>query len=87
MRAGGILKVKALFMGKPLSGKVITARNRTGNENTMFLTSRTDANGICSFKLFRKGEWFIHGSQMIPCPDKADSDWESFWASYSFEIQ
>ncbi len=87
MHAGGILNAKVLFMGKPLSGKVITARNRTGNENTVFLTSRTDANGICSFKLSRKGEWFIHATQMIPCPDKADSDWESFWASYSFEIQ
>lgn len=87
MNAGGILKTKVLFMGKPLSGKVITARNRTGNENSMFLTARTDANGICSFKLSRKGEWFIHATQMIPCPDKTDSDWESFWASYSFEIQ
>lgn len=87
MHAGEILKAKILFMGKPLSGKVITARNRTGNENTMSLTSRTDMNGICTFKLSRKGQWFVHATQMIPCPDIADSDWESFWASYSFEIQ
>lgn len=87
LHPGSIIKAQVLFMDKPLANKVITARNRTGNENTLFLTSRTDTNGICSFNLPRKGEWFIHATQMIPCPDKTDSDWESFWASYSFEIQ
>lgn len=74
-------------MGKPLANKIITARNRIGSESAIALTSRTDAKGICSFKIIRKGEWFIHATQMIPCPDKTDSDWESFWASYSFEIE
>lgn len=82
-----VLKAQVFFMDKPLSNKVITARNRTGNENTLFLTSRTDKNGICFFKLPRKGEWVLHATQMIPCPDKSDSDWESFWTSYSFEIK
>ena len=81
-----LLKVQILFMGKPLGNKIITARNRTGSENPIALTSTTDAHGICSFNMVRKGEWFIHATQMIPCPNKADSDWESFWASYSFEI-
>ena len=87
LHMGDTIKAKVLFMNKPLVGKVITARNRTGNQNTLFLVSRTNANGICSFKIKRPGEWFIHATQMIPCPDKTDSDWESFWASYSFEIQ
>lgn len=87
LKTGETLKAQIFFMDKLLVNKVVTARNRTGNANTLFLTSRTDANGICSFKLPRKGEWFIHATQMIPCPDKTDSDWESFWASYSFEIQ
>ncbi len=87
MHAGEILKAKILFRGQPLAGKVITARNRTGNENTISFTSRTAVNGICSFKLTRTGQWVIHATQMIPCPDLSDSDWESFWASYSFELQ
>jgi uncharacterized GH25 family protein len=81
-----IIKAKILFMGKPSKGKIITARNRSGSEPSMALTSTTDANGICSFKISRKGEWFIHATHMIPCADKSDSDWESFWTSYSFEI-
>lgn len=81
-----IIQAKILFMGKPLANKMITARNRMGSSNTMVQTARTNTNGVCAFKLLRKGEWFIHATHMIPCLDKADSDWESFWASYSFQV-
>ena len=84
LHIGDILKAKILFNRTPLANKIITARNRIGSEPTVMQTSRTDAMGICSFRLSRKGEWFIHATHMIPCADKADSDWESFWASYSF---
>jgi uncharacterized GH25 family protein len=87
LRPGSLLKVQLLFMGKPLANKVLTARNRTGNMPSIATTARTDNNGTCSFKLSRKGDWFIHSTHMIPCPDKTDSDWESFWASYSFGIE
>lgn len=87
LHTGDVLKARIFFKGKPLTGKIITAHNRIGSEPSLKQTSRTDANGICSFKLSRKGEWFIHATHMIPCTDKADSDWESFWASYSFGIE
>lgn len=81
---GSTLKVQILFMGKPLPGKMITARNRIGSLPATVQTSRTDSSGICSFKLDRGGDWIIHTTHMIPCPDPSDADWESFWASYSF---
>jgi uncharacterized GH25 family protein len=87
LQPGNTLQVKVLFMGKPLANKVISARNRTGSEPEILLNSRTDAKGICSFKISRKGDWFLHATHMIPCPDMADADWESFWASYSFGIE
>jgi uncharacterized GH25 family protein len=74
-------------MGKPFNNKIVTARNRTGDKPVITKTATTDINGICSFNLSRKGDWFVHVTHMIPCPDKADSDWESFWASYSFGIE
>lgn len=61
-------------MGKPLAHKLITARNRTGSEVVITSMPKTNAAEICSFKLIRRGEWFIHGTQMIPCPDKTDSN-------------
>lgn len=87
LTVGKTIQVKVLFQGKPLMGKVITARNRTGSVPSLEMTARTDAQGICSFRLARKGEWFVHATHMIPCPDKADSDWESFWSSYSFAVE
>ncbi|TDH23534.1 DUF4198 domain-containing protein [Segetibacter sp. 3557_3] len=86
LRKGSLLRAQVLFMGKPIANKMITARNRTGNESALHLKARTDATGICSFKLPRAGEWFIHATHMIPCVDKTDSDWDSFWTSYSFQL-
>lgn len=87
LRKGSTLQARLLFMGKPLTGKVVTARNRTGNSPALALTSRTDKNGICSFKLTRQGDWFLHSTHMIPSPDKTEADWESFWTSYSFGVE
>jgi len=61
-----VLKAQVFFMGKPLTNKLITARNRTGSEPATAFTSRTNANGICSFQIKRKGDWFIHSTLIIP---------------------
>jgi len=81
------IKAKVLFMGKPIKDKAITARNRKGNELAIFQYSRTDENGICSFKLEREGDWFFHSTHMIESPDKNDTDWESFWTTFSFGLK
>lgn len=81
------IKAQVLFKGKPLEDKAITARNRKGNEAAIFQYSKTDENGICSFKLERDGEWFLHATHMIASPDKSDTDWESFWTTFSFGMK
>lgn len=86
LKPGATLKARIIFNGKPLANKTLTARNRTGNKASIAVLATTNQNGECAFKLQREGEWFIHVTHMIECPDKADSDWESFWATYSFEI-
>jgi uncharacterized GH25 family protein len=87
LHRGSIIRAKILFNSKPLPGKIMTARNRNGSNPALALTSRTDANGICSFQLIRTGDWFIHGTYMTPSSDKKEADWESFWTSYSFGIE
>lgn len=86
LHKGNTITAQVFFMGKPLANKIITARNRIGNEPAIALTSRTNNNGICSFKIARSGDWFIHATHMIACADKKEADWESFWTSYSFGI-
>ncbi|MBT8317875.1 MAG: DUF4198 domain-containing protein [Lutibacter sp.] len=87
LNEGDWISAKVLFMGEPLQNKVITARNRNGNESSIYQFSRTDDEGICSFKLEREGDWFLHATHMIPAPDKVDADWESFWTTFSFGIR
>ncbi len=86
LQKGNRLKAKVLFDGKPLANKVITARNRVDNEPAIADYSRTDQNGICSFKLKREGEWLIHTTHMVSYSDKNLADWESFWATFSFGV-
>lgn len=87
LKKGNWITAKVFFMGKPLSDKVITARNRIGNESATFQYSRTDDKGICSFKLEREGIWFLHSTHMIASPDRTGTDWESFWTTFSFGIE
>ena len=86
LHKGDLLSAKLLFNGKPLVNKIVTARNRKGNEAAIALLSRTNKDGICYFKLKRDGEWFLHVTHIIVSGDLSDSDWESFWASYSFAV-
>ena len=86
LKHGDWISAKVLFMSKPLTNKVITARNRLGNEPAIFQYSRTDENGLCSFKLEREGDWFFHATHMIASSQQNDTDWESFWTTFSFGL-
>lgn len=86
IKVGESIEAQILFMGKPLANKIITSRNRIGNQSSTEQASRTDANGRCKFTLDRQGEWFLHVTHMIASPDKKEADWESFWATYSFGL-
>ncbi|MEO6819537.1 MAG: DUF4198 domain-containing protein [Ginsengibacter sp.] len=86
LHKGATLSAQVFFKGKPLAGKIITARNRRGSEPSITLISRTNTNGICSFKLQRPGDWMLHATHMVECQEKEEADWESFWTTFSFGI-
>jgi uncharacterized GH25 family protein len=87
LHKGDKLFARIFFMGKPLINKIITARNRIGSQKEITSNAKTNKNGICTFTIVRHGEWFIHLTHMIACADEKDSNWESFWASYSFGVE
>lgn len=37
-------------------------------------------------KLTEPGAWLFTTIHMIPAPEGLDADWESFWASLTFEL-
>lgn len=77
------LRVRAMFEGKPLAGVVVSAVHR--DDPNARLSARTDAKGRVTFALPRGGVWMVKSVQMVPAPTSTNADWESLWASFTFE--
>lgn len=73
-------RFQLLFEGKPLSGALVTAISPAGKR----LTARTDTNGSVALNL-GKGVWLIKSTHVLPAAKGSDFDWESLWASLTFE--
>ncbi len=72
-----------LFESRPLPGALVVAVNR--NDPSAKLTMRTDSQGRVSFPLQRAGMWLIKAVHMMAAPAGSGADWESIWASLTFE--
>ena len=88
---GDELDVKVLFEGKPLRGQLARAFNSDGKGPVSKHQARTNQDGIAQFTLDRGGLWLIRLVHLLPCSrrsnvDCEDADWESYWSSYSFDL-
>ncbi|HKR66828.1 MAG TPA: DUF4198 domain-containing protein [Thermoanaerobaculia bacterium] len=84
MRAGGELPVTLLFRGKPIANVLVVAMNRENPEQAVRM--RTDAHGRATLRLPRAGFWLVKAVHMEPAPADAGVDWESWWASITFDL-
>jgi uncharacterized GH25 family protein len=82
---GAELPVRLLYLGKPLAGALVAAFTR--DKPDARVTARTDAAGRARLRLDRPGVWLVKAVHMIPAPAETGADWESFWASLTFEAQ
>jgi uncharacterized GH25 family protein len=81
---GELHSYQLLFEGRPLAGALVAAtRPGTSDED---LKARTDAEGRARFRLPMPGMWRIAVVHMIRAPADVAADWESLWASLTFEI-
>jgi hypothetical protein len=85
MAAGQELPVRLTYESRPLADALVVAINR--NNPVEKLSARSDANGRVRFRLPQGGQWLIKAVHMIPAKGHAQADWESFWASLTFEIR
>lgn len=87
LKVGEPLKMRVYFEGKPLSGAKVFAYSReAGRVHTQLGT--TSGDGLASFTLDQPGKWLIRLVHMRRCVAACgESDWESFWAAYTFGIQ
>jgi uncharacterized GH25 family protein len=77
----GSLPVRLLYLGKPLSGALVTAFPYDAPEVAQ--SARTDASGRATLDISRRGQWLIKAVHMVPSATP-DADWQSLWASLTF---
>ncbi|KRG71689.1 DUF4198 domain-containing protein [Pseudoxanthomonas dokdonensis] len=80
---GQPFKVNAMFNGEPLPNALVKAQLKS--DPVVELQATSDAAGNVSFDLPQAGLWLFNVVHMEPS-NGYDSDWESLWASLTFEI-
>lgn len=85
---GDELRARVLWKGEPLSDALVTAHHRPAPDRGEVgtLTARTNSDGEVSFRLAASGAWLLRLVHMVPCRGCSDTDWESYWTSFSFAV-
>jgi uncharacterized GH25 family protein len=84
LHAGDAMRVRVLHEGAPIAGALVKAIALDDPDNT--LSARSGQDGRAAFRLARKGVWLVKTVHMVPAPRETGADWESLWASLTFEI-
>ncbi|MEP0848720.1 MAG: DUF4198 domain-containing protein [Phycisphaerae bacterium] len=84
LRPGDTLSVAVLHEGRLLQNALVVARCAGAADRTA--SARSDSSGIARFAISAPGRWLISAVHMVPAPPGVNADWESFWASLSFEL-
>jgi uncharacterized GH25 family protein len=74
---------RVLFRGRPLANALLTAIPREGG--VPLPAVRTNAAGEAVLNLGRAGEWLIKSVHIIPSALAPRADYDSFWASLTFD--
>jgi uncharacterized GH25 family protein len=77
------IEVRTLYESKPLAGALVIAMHR--DDPALRIRARSDSKGRVTFKLPKRGVWLIKSVWMIAAPAASNADWESLWASLTFE--
>jgi hypothetical protein len=78
------LPLALTFRGKPIANVLVVAMSKDDPMNAV--RARTDAKGRVMLRLAHAGFWLIKAVHMEAAPADAGVDWESWWASITFEL-
>lgn len=79
----GKIRVRLLYHGEPLENVLVVAFSKQAPRDTQRV--RTDKDGRAIIELNKPGVWLLNAVHMIPTGILSRADWESFWASLTFE--
>lgn len=81
LKPGEALPVRLLYRGEPLDGALVVAMASPGSR----VAARTSG-GRASLVLDRPGLWLVKAVHMVPAPEGSGAEWESLWASLTFDL-
>ena len=88
LRAGATLRVRTLVDGKPVARQYVLYGGRTPSGARIAQRSaRSDAEGVAAIPLSRAGTWYVKFIHMARLEGDAEADYESKWATVTFEVR
>lgn len=87
LKPGDSLPIRVLFQGKPAEDLQVQTAWAAKGKSQMAIAGRTGREGRLRVPLHAAGLWRIHTIKMQRCAEPATADWESFWASVTFELR
>lgn len=86
LKVGDTLEVLCQKDGQPVVNQFVMAGRETNNQHIKAPNLRTDQNGIARVRLTGAGKWYVKFIHMAKL-NEAGLDYESKWASLTFEIR
>jgi uncharacterized GH25 family protein len=88
LKPGGVIKVRTLVGGMPISQQLVIAGGMTASGTKIAERSfRTDSAGVGSIPLRTRGVWYVKFIHMQPAVGDTTIDYESKWATLTFAIR
>ena len=90
---GDQLRVRFLRAGEPVANQLVYASyegyhsHDAAGEHVEAVTTRTNADGIATIPLNGRGRWYVRTIHMAETATEPDVDYESNWATLTFEVR
>jgi uncharacterized GH25 family protein len=88
LRPGRFLRVRTLVDGKPAANQYVLFGGRTpGGERLAQRSLRSSADGVARIPLSARGTWYVKFINMARLQGDTAADYESKWATLTFQVR
>lgn len=88
LKTGATLRVRTMVDGKPVANQLVVSGGRLpGGARLTERRVRSDANGVARVRLASRGQYYVKFISMVPYRGAEKIDYESKWATLTFEIR
>lgn len=88
LKRGATLRLRTLVDGQPVANQyVVTGGRAKAGARLTTRGLRSDAEGVVRVPLSVAGQWYVKFIHMVKVPGDTAADYESKWASLTFEVR